>query len=149
MIASGGGSIVNTSSASGLAGTWSGHAYGSAKAAVNLLTQNVATRYGKEGIRCNAIAPGLVLTTEQKMPLEMRDRLVANFMTITSTPRVGLPEDIARAVLFLSVDAAAYLTGQVISIDGGMLAQGPWSRFHADMVAEEPVPVSLDNQGER
>jgi NAD(P)-dependent dehydrogenase (short-subunit alcohol dehydrogenase family) len=139
MIAGGGGSIINTSSASGLLGTWSGHAYGSAKAAVNLLTMSVATRYGKEGVRCNAIAPGLIMTTELKMPLEQRAKMTEDFLTITLGQRVGIPEDIARMVLFLSADAAEYITGQVFSIDGGMMAQGPWSRFHAEMVAEEPA----------
>jgi NAD(P)-dependent dehydrogenase (short-subunit alcohol dehydrogenase family) len=134
MIAGGGGSIVNTSSASGLAGAFAGHAYGASKAAVNNLTKSVAVRYGKEGVRCNAIAPGLVITTEQKMPPQHREKLVADFLTITQGNRVGVPEDIARTVLFLSVDAAEYITGQIISVDGGMFAEGPWSRFQAEML---------------
>jgi NAD(P)-dependent dehydrogenase (short-subunit alcohol dehydrogenase family) len=149
MIAGGGGSIVNTSSAASLAGTWSGHAYGAAKASVNNLTKSVATRYGKQGIRCNAIAPGLVLTTEEKMPLERRERVVRDFLTITQGTRVGGPDDIARTVLFLSVDAAEYITGQIISVDGGMFAEGPWSRFQAEMHGTEPRAVDNGARGGR
>jgi NAD(P)-dependent dehydrogenase (short-subunit alcohol dehydrogenase family) len=147
MIAGGGGSIVNTSSASGLAGAWAAHAYGASKSAVNNLTKSVAVRYGKDGVRCNAIAPGLVITTAQKMPPEHRDKLIADFLTITQGTRVGVPEDIARTVLFLSVDAAEYITGQIISVDGGMFAEGPWSRFLSEMISNERPYTETASEG--
>ena len=123
MIEQGGGSIINTSSASGLTGDSSRAAYGASKAGLQSLTQSVATQYGKQGIRCNAIAPGVIRTPalEANVPPEAIEVYLAN----TLTPRLGLPEDIAAAVVFLASDAASFITGQILSVDGGLLAHHP------------------------
>jgi NAD(P)-dependent dehydrogenase (short-subunit alcohol dehydrogenase family) len=120
MIRRGGGSIVNTSSASGLTGDVIRAAYAASKAGLGSLTQNVATQYGKQGIRCNAIAPGVIATPslEANVPKAAVDVYVDN----TLTPRLGRPEDIAAVVVFLASDASAFVTGQILSVDGGLLA---------------------------
>jgi NAD(P)-dependent dehydrogenase (short-subunit alcohol dehydrogenase family) len=123
MLARGGGAIINTSSASGLTGDLVRTAYGVSKAGVDGLTRYVATQYGKRGIRCNAIAPGVIETPalRQNVPAEQ----VAMFERHHLTPRLGTPEDVAAAVVFLASDDAAFITGQVISVDGGLLAHHP------------------------
>ena len=123
MLKRGRGSIVNTSSASGLTGDLVRTAYGVSKAGVDGLTRYVATQYGKRGIRCNAIAPGVIETPalRQNVPPEQ----VALFERHHLTPRLGTPEDIAAAVVFLASDDAAFITGQVLSVDGGLLAHHP------------------------
>jgi NAD(P)-dependent dehydrogenase (short-subunit alcohol dehydrogenase family) len=120
MIRRGGGSIINTSSASGLTGDVIRAAYAASKAGLGSLTQNVATQYGKQGIRCNAIAPGVIATPalEANVPKAAVDVYVDN----TLTPRLGRPEDIAAVVVFLASDASAFITGQILSVDGGLLA---------------------------
>jgi len=123
LLARGGGAIVNTSSASGLTGDLVRTAYGVSKAGVDGLTRYVATQYGKRGIRCNAIAPGVIETPalRQNVPPEQ----IALFERHHLTPRLGTPEDIANAVVFLASDDAAFITGQILSVDGGLLAHHP------------------------
>lgn len=120
MIRRGGGSIINTSSASGLTGDVVRAAYAASKAGLGSLTQNVAVQYGKQGIRCNAIAPGVISTPalEANVPKAAVEVYVEN----TLTPRLGRPEDIAAVVVFLASDAAAFVTGQILSVDGGILS---------------------------
>lgn len=123
MIEGGGGSIINTSSGAGVAGDLNRTAYGVSKAGLNSLTQYVATQYGKQGVRCNAIAPALVLTPAARwtLPQEMIEILEAHHLT----PALVEPEDIAAAVVFLASDAARFVTGQVLPVDGGFLAHLP------------------------
>ncbi|MBK7948862.1 MAG: SDR family oxidoreductase [Deltaproteobacteria bacterium] len=120
MIRRGGGSIINTSSASGLTGDVIRAAYAASKAGLGSLTQNVAVQYGKQGIRCNAVAPGVIATPalEANVPKAAVEVYVEN----TLTPRLGRPEDIAAVVVFLASDAASFVTGQILSVDGGLLA---------------------------
>jgi len=123
MIASGGGSIINTSSNQSLAGDMSQFAYSAAKAGVNALSRSVATTYGREGIRCNTVAPGIILTpsTRAACPPEVVDGIVASNLV----PRAGEAEDLANMVLFLASDESSFVTGQLISVDGGQLAHLP------------------------
>jgi NAD(P)-dependent dehydrogenase (short-subunit alcohol dehydrogenase family) len=123
MLERGGGVIVNTSSASGLTGDLARVAYGVSKAGVDALTRYVATQYGKRGIRCNSIAPGVIATPalEANVPPEQ----VAIYERSHLTPRLGRPEDVAAAVVFLASDAAAFVTGQTLCVDGGLLAHHP------------------------
>ena len=123
MIERGGGTIINTSSASGLTGDTARSAYAASKAGLQSLTLSVATQYGKQGIRCNAIAPGVIATPalEANVPAEYIEVYLGN----TLTPRLGLPEDIAAAVVFLASDSASFITGQILSVDGGLLAHHP------------------------
>lgn len=123
MIARGGGAIVNTSSASGLTGDFSRSAYAASKAGLRSLTESVAAQYGKQGIRSNAIAPGVIATPalEANVPADQVEVYAEN----TLTARLGRAEDIAAAVVFLASDAAAFITGQLLSVDGGLLAHHP------------------------
>ena len=124
MIAAGGGSIIFTASGSGLLGDMSNIAYGASKGALLTFTKYVATIYGKQGIRCNAINPGLIRTEGGKRNVfgPMVDVMERN----TLATRLGLPEDIAACVAFLASDDAAFITGTSIDVDGGMLCHMPY-----------------------
>ena len=121
MIDSGGGSIINISSVHGLSGDRTPVAYGTSKGGVNTLTRFVAAAYGKHGIRCNAVAPGLTGTeiALETIPEQVRQVITASCLI----QRLGEPEDIAELVAFLASDRASYITGQVIRVDGGLLSQ--------------------------
>lgn len=122
MIAGGGGAIVNTASDAGLAGDLANIGYGSSKGAVITLTKYVATQHGRQGIRCNAVAAGLILTEAvAAMPPMMVD-LIKSHVVGTEN---GRPEDVANLVSFLASDEARFITGQIICIDGGLLAHSP------------------------
>lgn len=123
MLARGGGAIVNTSSASGLVGDPVRTAYGVSKAGLDSLTRYVATQYGKRGIRCNSIAPGVIATPA--LAANVPPEMIAIYERSHLTPRLGRPEDIAAAVVFLASDDAAFITGQTLSVDGGLLAHHP------------------------
>jgi NAD(P)-dependent dehydrogenase (short-subunit alcohol dehydrogenase family) len=123
MIAAGGGSIVNTSSICGLAGTTTLIAYGASKGGIIALTRYVATAYSKQGVRCNAVAPG-VIVTETNREYSGGDVLQSHLRG-TLTPRLGTPEDVAALVVFLGSDDSAFITGQVIGVDGGFLSHFP------------------------
>ena len=113
----GGGSIVNISSGTSTIGESVRVAYGVSKAALNQLTRHLAVRYGREGIRANAIAPGFILTATAaaNVPDDVQQRLAA----ANPLRRLGTPDDIARIVVFLCSDASNYLNGQVLHVDGG------------------------------
>lgn len=118
LIAAGGGSIINTASVGGLSGDFLQVAYGTAKAAVIRLTQYVATQYGAQQVRCNAVAPGAVMTPS------LQDNLSADTIEAirghNALPFIGVPDDIAQAMLFLASEESRYVTGQVLVVDGGM-----------------------------
>ncbi|WP_084727044.1 SDR family NAD(P)-dependent oxidoreductase [Rhodococcoides yunnanense] len=123
MVHAGRGSIVNMASVSGMLGETSLTAYGISKAGVIQLTRDVAVQYGKSGVRCNAIAPALVMTrnTTEWMPPEFKDIYLRNSLT----PYVGDPQDIAGVVAFLASDESRYMTGHVIPVDGGIASASP------------------------
>lgn len=123
MIEGGGGAIVNTSSNQSLGGDLSQFAYSAAKAGVNALTRSIATTYGRQGIRCNTVSPGYVDTPSSRG--SMSDEMGAEIVSHNLVPRAGRPEDLAHAVLYLVSDEAAFVTGQLLSVDGGQLAHLP------------------------
>jgi NAD(P)-dependent dehydrogenase (short-subunit alcohol dehydrogenase family) len=123
MLERGGGAIVNTSSAAALVGDPVRTAYGASKAALDSLTRYVATQYGKRGIRCNSIAPGVIATPA--LAANVPPEQIAVYERSHLTPRLGRPEDIAAAVVFLVSDDAAFITGQTLCVDGGLLAHHP------------------------
>lgn len=125
MLERGGGSIVNISSGSGVAGDVTRIAYGPSKAAINNFTQYVATMYGKQNIRCNAITPGLVLSSKAKR--DVTPEALEIFEKQTLTPYLGEPEHIGWLALFLASAEAAFITGAVIPADGGLLAHQTYS----------------------
>ena len=127
--------IVNTSSASGLVGDLARPAYAASKAGVDALTRYVATQYGKRGIRCNAIAPGVIATPA--LAANVSPEQIAIYEGSTLTPRLGKPEDIANAVVFLASEAGAFITGQILSVDGGLLSHHPtFSEFGSGIPSE-------------
>jgi NAD(P)-dependent dehydrogenase (short-subunit alcohol dehydrogenase family) len=120
MLEAGGGAIVFTSSISGQVAEPSYTAYSASKGGIDALTRSVATHYGRRGIRANAVAPGLIATEGVKsiLPPEMKDVYIRNQLI----PRLGEPSDIAVATAFLLSEAAGFITGQVLNVDGGFLA---------------------------
>lgn len=133
MVAGGGGSIINTASNSGSAGDLARIAYGSSKGAIITLTKYVATQHGRENIRCNSVAPGVVLT-------EALDRTAPGLKEIIKrhvlTPEFGTPDDIAALVAFLASDESRYITGENISISGGGLIHQPHYADLLDLMAQ-------------
>lgn len=123
MIAAGGGAIVTTSSTSGQFGDLSRVAYGVSKSGIDSLTRYVATLYGKQGVRANAVAPGVVKTPSLAANVSAEE--LSLFERNHVTPGMGEPTDIAEAVAFLLSDSAAYITGQVINVDGGLTMHTP------------------------
>lgn len=111
----GGGVILNTSSMVSLYGQPSGCGYPASKFAVNGLTKSLARELGKDNIRVNAVAPGVTMTDMMKKVPEEKIKPV-----IATIPlgRLGQPEDIANAFLFLASDMASYVTGEILSVDG-------------------------------
>ncbi|MFS0901168.1 SDR family NAD(P)-dependent oxidoreductase [Mycolicibacterium litorale] len=123
MIAEGGGSIINTVSVAGLAGDTLQCAYGAAKAAVIRLTQYIATQYGRNNVRCNAIAPGAIMTPalRDNLPAET----IADIRGHNALDLIGDPDDIGWAMVYLASDESRYMTGQTLVLDGGLTAQSP------------------------
>jgi len=126
MLERGGGVIVNTASAAAFYGGETLASYGTSKAGLVALTRYVATAYGDRGIRCNAVAPGVVMPAEGQEALggPMGDRL-RHYTTSHLLGRLGYPEEIARAVVFLASDDASFITGEILRVDGGLTAHGP------------------------
>lgn len=123
MVKAGGGAIINTASMAGFASDIIRTAYGTTKAAVVHLTKYVATQYGKQNIRCNGVAPGLILTPAAKNNLS--PELLDTFMKYNALPYHGEPEDIANTVLFLASDESKFITGQTIQVEGGHYLANP------------------------
>lgn len=117
------GCVVNLSSVSALTHISSGSIYGMSKAALTQLTRNLAVEWAKDGIRVNAIAPWYISTPLAAPVLEDPEKL-NNIVARTPMGRVGTPEEVAAAVLFLSLPAASYITGQCLGVDGGFLVNG-------------------------
>lgn len=119
----GGGSIVNISSVNALR-YFGNPSYSAAKAGIINLTQSVATEFGRDGIRCNAVLPGSVRTDNITWTIrQQRDpQVFQKLARWYPLGRVAEPEDIARAVAFLGSDEAAYITGAALPVDGGLTA---------------------------
>lgn len=113
-----GGSIINTSSVVSFYGQGLGSMYPASKAAVNGLTRALSRELGKEGIRVNAVAPGV---TRTDMVAALPENMVAPLLQRIPLARMGEAEDIANAVVFLASDMASYITGAVIPVDGGAI----------------------------
>lgn len=122
MVANGGGAIINTASGSGMVGDLTRIAYGTSKGGIITMTRYIATQHGRQGVRCNAIAPGLILTEASKAAVPELIALISNHVL---TPRLGRPEDVAALVAFLASEDAGFINGETIACNGGSLAHQP------------------------
>lgn len=111
-----GGSIVNIASVAAFAGSVGQVNYSAAKAGVVGLTRSLALEYGSRSIRVNCVVPGVISTA---MTSEIKPELLEEYISRIPLKRLGLPEDVARAVLFLASDAASYITGACLHVNGG------------------------------
>lgn len=113
------GSIINVASIWGLAGVPSAHAYQAAKGAILNVSKNVATTHGQDGIRCNSLHPGYIVTPMNK---DQGPVIEAALIEGSLLKRAGQPREIAYAALFLASDESSYVTGTSLVVDGGYLA---------------------------
>ena len=117
MASQGGGSIINISSVGGIVPDISQVAYGTSKAAINYLTKLIAVQEAKHNIRCNAVLPGMTATEAVEKNLSEEFRSL--FLRHIPLGRMGLPEEIAEAVVYFAEDASGYTTGQILTVSGG------------------------------
>jgi 3-oxoacyl-[acyl-carrier protein] reductase len=117
----GGASVVNLVSMTAFRSTTIVPGYAAAKAALLTLTRNLAAHWAGDGIRVNAVAPGLI-DTPMTAPMRAFPELLESELARAILPRMGLPAEVAAAVLFLSSESAAFITGSTLAVDGGYLA---------------------------
>jgi NAD(P)-dependent dehydrogenase (short-subunit alcohol dehydrogenase family) len=133
MIAGGGGSIINISSGTSMAGDFFATAYAASKGAINTFTKYVATQYGAQGIRCNALILGLIAT--QMLEATLPPPLLEIFRQHKLTQRLGTPMDVAQMVAFLASPRSSFITGQLLPVDGGFYAHTPTTVAVAALMA--------------
>jgi NAD(P)-dependent dehydrogenase (short-subunit alcohol dehydrogenase family) len=138
MIAQGRGAIVNTASTGGFSGDITRMAYSVSKAAVIGLTRQIATHHGKQGVRCNAVAPGLVLSAGARAAVP---DVIAVMQRHLLVPEIGVPDDLAALICFLASNEARYINGQTCIADGGMLAHNPAMADLIDLGAQRSSSI--------
>lgn len=139
MIDRGSGSIVNVTSMNGIAPGANSGAYGSTKAAVALLTQQMGLEWGPLGVRVNAVAPGLI-DGGMSEPIYLDASIREARESKVPAGRLGLVEDVANAVMFLASEQSAYITGQQLLVDGGVTMS---------IIANLPRPAAVDGVGHK
>lgn len=127
MITNGGGVIINISSVHALVSYPATPAYDAAKAGLIALTRQIAADFGSSGIRANTILPGLTVERlpDGSLPEWLTPQLANAYIARSAIPRIGSPEDVAKAVAYLASDQANFITGTSLLVDGGMLARSP------------------------
>jgi NAD(P)-dependent dehydrogenase (short-subunit alcohol dehydrogenase family) len=123
MIAGGGGSIINMASVASVVGLRGRDAYTAAKGGIMSLTRSVASNFAKANVRVNAIAPGAVAT--ERVLAIMGPEITSSFAVEEGVPQLATPDDIANACVFLASDESRFLTGQILSVDGGLSTLRP------------------------
>lgn len=124
MLEIGSGAIVNISSNASLRGQAFNTAYATAKGGVNILTKSAACEYAAKGIRINAVSPGVIRTPGLEKYFEEQPKMAEQLTKVAPMQRLGEPEEIAEAVAFLLSDKASFITGQLLSVDGGGAVRG-------------------------
>ena len=117
MTSHGGGSIINISSVGGIVPDISQVAYGTSKAAINYLTKLIAVHEAKNNVRCNAVLPGMTAT--EAVDKNLSEEFRSLFLRQIPLGRMGLPEEMAEAVVYFASDVSAYTTGQILTVSGG------------------------------
>lgn len=140
MARQGGGSIVNISSVGGIVPDLSQVSYGTSKAAINYLTKLIAVQEAKNGIRCNAVLPGMTATdaVEEKLTPTFRNR----FLQHVPLGRMATPKEIADAVVYFVSDCSAYTTGQILTVSGGFGLATP---LYGDLCGESNTRGSVQS----
>jgi len=133
------GAVINTASISGLFGDYGFAAYNAAKGAVVNLTRNLAIDHAKDGIRVNAVCPGLIETPATRWMRE-NNTIMEDYLPRMPMGRPGKPEEIAAAVAFLASDDASYVTGHCLVVDGGLTAATGQANFKR-LFPERPASV--------
>jgi NAD(P)-dependent dehydrogenase (short-subunit alcohol dehydrogenase family) len=123
MLEDGGGSIISTSSIGGLVAVPQYSGYGASKAGVSLITKSAALEFATEGIRVNAVAPGLVETPMVNNIMEQDPEMEEQFKNMEPMGGLAQPEEIANAVIFLASDLSSRVTGHTLAVEGGFLSQ--------------------------
>jgi NAD(P)-dependent dehydrogenase (short-subunit alcohol dehydrogenase family) len=123
MLQQGGGAIVNMSSVSGIRGLENFLAYTASKGGILELTRTAALEYSRLGIRINAICPGTIDTPMVAGVVAEKPELMDEFRSLHPIGRIGKPEEVAEAVVWLCSDAASFVTGHALAVDGGYLAR--------------------------
>ena len=121
MMERGGGSIINISSVASLRGPVGRVAYAATKGAIDAMTRALAADWGAKGIRVNAVNPGLIVTAMTEERLANTPGLAEDLAARTALKRLGHLEDVAGVIVFLASDTARYITGETITVDGGMV----------------------------
>lgn len=122
MLTQGGGAIVNTASVAGLIGAPRMPAYAASKHGVVGLTKTAAAEYGKARIRVNAVCPGVIMTPMLERAIELEPRRKDNLVKLHPIGRLGQADEVVNAALWLCSDAASFVTGHQLAVDGGMTA---------------------------
>ena len=130
------GVIINIASVNGLA-YFANEGYSAAKAGMISLTKSIAVRYGRHGVRCVAIAPGTIRTPIWQQKVDREPEVFDRLTRWYPLRRVGEPDDVASAALFLACDEASWITGTVVTVDGGLLAGN--ERMARELLAEFDV----------
>ena len=127
----GGGSIINTASVQGMASAHMVSAYAASKGGLISLTRQLALDYGADNIRVLGVAPGTIDTgmphAYEPLSEEEHNKRRAEWGKVHPLNRIGQPEEIAQAVMFLASDSASFMTGDTICVDGGLMAKGAWA----------------------
>jgi len=140
MLKTGGGVIINTASISGILAQNFLPAYNAAKAGVINLTRNIAVEYGPRNIRANAICPGAINTPMLQRAVSGKpenEPVVQYFLHMAPVRRLGTPEDIAKAALFLASDESSFITGHALVVDGGLTVGNPMDAQRIRAFAED------------
>ncbi len=140
MLEGGGGSIVLTGTMAATAGYPALNAYSASKAALIKLTRDIATGYGRRRIRCNMVAPGLILTELGKQA--QGEEGIRTMSRVMATPYPGEPADIAYAAVFFASDESKYITGHVLPVDGGAFMHAPEVDFEPGESASGSRPLT-------